>query len=200
MGDWVQQVVGQLGYLGVALLMFAETAFPPIPSEVIMPLAGLESARGAMSLTGAILAGTIGAMAGNVCWYALARTLGAERFRPFVDRWGRVLTLEWSDVERGRGWFERRGAAFVCLGRLVPTVRSIVSIPAGLLRMPLPSFLLWSTLGTAGWTALLAVAGNRLGTRYGDVAGYVGPVATGVIVVIAASYVYRVATWRRRSS
>lgn len=198
MGEWVQRLVEQMGYLGVALLMFAETIFPPIPSEVIMPLAGLEGARGSMSLAGAIAAGTIGAMAGNVCWYALARVLGVDRFRPFVERYGRVLTLDWREVERGRDWFERRGAAFVCLGRLVPTVRSIVSVPAGLLAMPILPFLLWSTLGTGAWTAVLAYAGYRLGTRYGDVAGYVSPVATGVLVLVVALYLWRVATWRRR--
>lgn len=199
MSQYIQQLIDQLGYLGIAVLMFAETVFPPLPSEVIMPLAGLRAARGAMSLPGVIAAGAAGAMAGNLAWYLAARAIGVERLHGLVDRHGRWLTLDWAEVERGQGWFRRHGAAFVCLGRMVPTVRSVVSIPAGLLRMPPARFLFWSTLGTVAWTAALSVAGFLLGQRYTAVDRYLGPVSTAIVVVLLLWYGWRVATWRRRA-
>lgn len=198
MGQWVQQFIDQLGYFGIALLMFAETVFPPLPSEVIMPLAGLRASRRALSLLGVIVAGAGGAMAGNLAWYLAARAIGVDRLHGLVDRHGRWLTLDWKEVERAQGWFRRHGAAFVCLGRMVPTVRSVVSIPAGLLRMPLPSFLLWSSLGTTAWTTALSCAGYMLGQRYTAVDRYLGPVSTAIIVILVLWYAWRVATWKRR--
>lgn len=198
MAQWIQQLVDQLGYFGIAVLMFVETVFPPLPSEVIMPLAGLRAARGALSLPGVIAAGAAGAMTGNLCWYAVARMLGIDRLHGLIDRHGRWLTLGWEEVERAKTWFGRRGALFVCVGRIVPTVRSVVSIPAGLLRMPLGPFLFWSTVGTAAWTAILAAAGFLLGQRYGVVDRLMGPLSTGIIVVLVLWYAWRVATWRPR--
>lgn len=192
--------MAQLGYAGIALLMLVETVFPPIPSEVIMPLAGMEAGKGALSLPGIIAAGTAGAMAGNSFWYGLARLVGADRLRGFIDRHGRWLALDWADVERGRGLFSRSGVVFVCLGRLLPTIRSIVSIPAGLLAMPFGRFFAWSFVGTLGWTALLAGAGALLGQRHEAVAGVVGPISTAIILAMAIWYVWRVATWKRRHS
>lgn len=199
MGDWVVRLIEQSGYLGVAFLMFVETVFPPIPSEVIMSVAGVHAANGAMALPTVVAAGTAGAMLGNTFWYLLARALGLMRFRPFIDRWGRWLTVDWPEVERAEKWFRRRDVAFVCLGRMVPTIRSLVSIPAGLSKMSLSRFLLWSTIGTLGWTSLLAVAGYELGQRYSEIDDYLGPVSTAVLVVLAAWYLFRVATWRPRT-
>lgn len=197
MGQWIQQLIDQLGYLGIAVLMFVETVFPPLPSEVIMPLAGLRASRGALSLPGVIAAGAMGAMAGNLAWYLIARAIGVGRLHGLIDRHGRWLTLDWNAVERAQGWFRHHGAAFVCFGRMVPTVRSVVSIPAGLLRMPLPRFLFWSTLGTTAWTAMLAIAGYLLGQRYTAVEQYVGPISTGIVIALALWYIWRVATWKR---
>ncbi|OUC52909.1 MULTISPECIES: DedA family protein [Sphingomonadaceae] len=197
MAQWIEQLMAQLGYAGIALLMLAETVFPPIPSEVIMPLAGMEAAKGTLSLPGIIAAGTAGAMAGNSLWYGLARWVGADRLRSFIDRHGRWLTLDWSDVERGRDLFARGGAGFVCLGRLLPTIRSIVSIPAGLLAMPFGRFFLWSFVGTSAWTSLLAGAGALLGQHHDKVAGVIGPISTGIIIAIAIWYIWRVMTWKR---
>ncbi len=198
MGQWIQQLVDQLGYLGIAVLMFVETVFPPLPSEVIMPLAGLQAARDTLSLPGVVAAGAAGAMLGNLAWYAAARAIGVNRLRRLVDRHGRWLTLDWHEVERAQRWFHRHGAAFVCLGRMIPTVRSVVSIPAGLLRMTLPRFLFWSFLGTTVWTTALALAGYILGQRYTSVERYLGPASTGIIVVSIGWYLWRVATWKRR--
>jgi membrane protein DedA with SNARE-associated domain len=196
--DFVRQWIEQAGYPGVAFLMFLETIFPPIPSEVIMSLSGLQAQRGTMTLWGAIAAGTAGAMLGNIAWYLFARWLGIDRLRPIVEHYGRLLTVDWREVKRADHFFDRWERWFVCLGRMMPTIRSLVSVPAGLFGMkPLP-FLLWSTLGTAGWTSALAGAGYLLGRNWTDVDRYLGPLSTGVIVVLAGWYLYRVVMWKRR--
>ena len=198
MADWVIDLIEQTGYVGVFLLMFLETVFPPIPSEVIMPIAGLSAARGHMALWGVILSGTAGAMFGNFFWYLLARVIGMERFHPFIDRHGRWLTIDWPDVEKAERLFGRHGGWVVGVGRMLPTVRSVVSIPAGLLHMRLKTFLLWSTIGTAGWSSGLAVAGYLLGRRFAQIEEVLGPLSLGVIAFIMATYIYRQLTWRRR--
>lgn len=196
--DLIFDLIEKGGYGGVFLLMLLETVFPPVPSEVIMPVAGLSAASGGMSLGGVIAAGTFGAMAGNVFWYFLARTIGIGRFQPFIERHGRWLTIDWPEVERARTAFGRFGGALVCAGRMVPTIRTVVSIPAGLLRMRLPRFLAWSTLGTAGWSAGLALAGWVLGRQFGQVEAIVGPLSLFVVAAIVALYLWRQLTWRRR--
>ena len=198
MADWVQDFINYAGYVGVFLLMFLETVFPPIPSEVIMPLAGLSAARGHMTLWGVILSGTAGAMFGNFFWYLLARVIGIDRFRPFIEKHGRWLTLDWYDVEKAERLFGRFGGIVVGLGRMLPTVRSVVSIPAGLLKMRLKSFLIWSTVGTAGWSSALAVAGYLLGQQFSNIEKVIGPLSMGIIAAIVIAYVWRQLTWRKR--
>jgi membrane protein DedA with SNARE-associated domain len=198
MSDWVIELIKQTGYIGVFLLMFLETVFPPVPSEVIMPIAGLTAARGELSLWGVIVSGTLGAMFGNFFWYLLARVIGIDRFRPFIERHGRWLTLDWYDVEKAERLFGRFGGIVVGLGRMLPTVRSVVSIPAGLLKMRLKSFLIWSTVGTAGWSSALAVAGYLLGQQFSNIEKVIGPLSMGVIAAIVIAYIWRQLTWRNR--
>jgi membrane protein DedA with SNARE-associated domain len=198
MADWVIHLVDQTRYVGVFFLMLAETIFPPIPSEVIMPVAGVAAARGTMSLWGVILSGTAGAMFGNFFWYLLARVIGLARFHPFIDRYGRWLTMDWEDIQKSERLFGRYGWMMVFLGRMLPTIRSVISIPAGLLRMRLKSFLIWSTIGTAAWTALLAVAGYWLGRSFSEVEKVVGPLSMAVTAAIIVAYVWRQLTWRNR--
>jgi membrane protein DedA with SNARE-associated domain len=198
MGDWTTSLIEQTGYVGIFLLMFLETIFPPIPSEVIMPRAGVQAAQGQLSLWAVIASGTGGAMLGNLFWYALARVIGLARFKPFILRYGRWLTLDWDDVEKSERLFGRFGGIIVSGGRLLPTIRSVISIPAGLLNMRLKSFLIWSTLGTAAWTAVLATAGWGLGKAFRDIEKVLGPLSTAIIVLIVAAYVWRQLTWRRR--
>lgn len=194
MADWVIRMIEQSGYLGVAFLMFLETIFPPIPSEVIMPVAGVAASQGRMELPWVIASGTAGAMLGNIVWYLAARALGIIRLRPFIEKHGRWLTMSWHDVERAERWFRQHGSFFVFLGRMLPTVRSLVSVPAGLLKMRFKSFFIASTLGTAGWTALLAGAGYQLRENFGEVDSYIGPVSNAIIVTLALGYLWRV--WR----
>ena len=198
MSDWVIRLIDSTGYAGIFLLMLLETVFPPIPSEVVMPVAGLRAATGPMSLAGVIASGTAGAMAGNLFWYLLARWIGLDRFRGFIERRGRWLTMDWFDVERVERMFGRFGGIVVMFGRLLPTIRSVVSLPAGLVRMRLHIFLIWSTIGTAVSTALLAAAGFLLGRNFERVDQVIGPVSSGIVILILLFYLYRQATWHRR--
>jgi membrane protein DedA with SNARE-associated domain len=196
MASWIEAVVANAGILGIALLMFLENVFPPIPSELIMPLAGYAAAQGHASLTGVILAGTLGSLAGATFWYGLGRLFGEDRVKRFADRHGRWLTMSRADVEKADAWFSRYGHLAVLFGRLVPTVRTLISIPAGLAGMPLRRFLPYSAIGTAVWTALLALLGYALGGRYEAVAHWIDPISLLVLALIVAIYLWRVATYR----
>ena len=136
LASWIEQIVETTGVLGIALLMFLENVFPPIPSELIMPLAGYAAARGETSLVLVILAGTAGSLAGALFWYILGRLVDHERFKQFADRHGRWLTMSRTDVSQADDWFDAHGHWAVLFGRLIPTVRTLISIPAGLSEMP----------------------------------------------------------------
>ena len=196
MSDWIVRLIEQSGYLGVAFLMLLETVFPPIPSEVIMSLAGVAAGQGKLSLGWVIAAGTTGAMLGNVLWYLAARALGIMRLKPIILRYGRWITMSWGEVQRAERWFAKHGTLFVLLGRMLPTMRSLVSVPAGLLKMSFRRFVLASTVGTAGWTAMLAFAGFKLGENYADIDALLGPASNAIMVVLVVGYVYRVWTHR----
>ena len=196
MEDWIIQLVNWAGYLGVAFLMLLETVFPPVPSEVIMTVAGVSASRGNMTLTGTIAAGTAGAMLGNWFWYWLAIKFGEARMHVFIDKYSRWLTLDWEEVERGERLFERYGSTIVLVARMIPTLRSLISIPAGLFGMSLRRFLVFSTIGTAGWSAALAGAGYFLGSQFDDIEKWLGPLSTLVIVAIVVTYVWRLVRWK----
>lgn len=196
MSELIFKWVEDGGYLGVFALMLLETIFPPIPSEVIMPLAGVVAARAEMSLVGVIAAGTAGAMVGNIVWYWLAQALGLERFRPLIERYGRWLTMDWAEIERAHKLFDKHGGGLVFIGRMLPTVRSLISIPAGLLKMRFVPFVLWSTLGSAIWTGGLALAGWILGREFEKIETVLGPLSLAVIAGVVGWYFWRLATWR----
>jgi membrane protein DedA with SNARE-associated domain len=196
MSDWVVRLIDQSGYLGIAFLMFLETIFPPIPSEVIMSVAGIAAGQGKLHYGLVVASGTGGAMLGNIFWYLAARALDLERLHPFIDRWGRWLTITWPEVQRADAWFRQHGAWFVFLGRLLPTVRSLVSVPAGLLHMQFRRFLAASTLGTAIWTALLAGAGFKLGENYDGIESVIGPASNAILITLGIGYLWRMWTHR----
>jgi len=197
MFDWITNVVEQMGSPGIALLMFLENVFPPIPSELVMPLAGFVAERGRFPLWGAIVAGSVGSLAGAIGWYLVGRKVGERRLRRWVDRHGRWLTLSCDDIDKAKGWFDRHGGAAVFIGRLIPGVRTFISVPAGFAQMSWAPFLLYSAVGTALWTALLAFAGKLLGASYEKVGQYLDPVTWVVLGAFVAAYVWRLARWKR---
>lgn len=196
MDDWIIRLVDQGGYWGVALLMCLETVFPPVPSEVIMTVAGVSASRGNMTFEGVVGAGTAGAMLGNYLWFWLAIKFGSDRLHRFADRYGRWLTLNWKEIERGHELFRKHGSIIVLVARMLPTLRSLISIPAGIFGMSHRRFLVFSTIGTAGWSAALAGAGYALGSQFEDVEKILGPVSTAVIVLIILGYFWRLIRWK----
>ncbi|SER53077.1 membrane protein DedA, SNARE-associated domain [Tranquillimonas rosea] len=198
MFDWITGIIDSLGVVGIAVLMFAENVFPPIPSELIMPLAGFNAARGDMPLIGVIIAGTIGAVAGAYMWYWIGKRIGMRRLKDLSDRHGRWLTISPDEIDQANGWFQRHGGLAVLIGRLIPTVRTFISVPAGVARMPLKRFLAYSTAGTVVWNLFLTLCGYFLESQYERVVSWLDPVSTAVVVGILAFYAWRVATYGRR--
>lgn len=201
MFDWITGVVRSLGYFGVALLTFLENLFPPIPSEVVIPLAGFVAAQGDLALWAVVAAGSGGSLGGAALWYEIGRRVGERRLRGWVARHGKWITLSERDVDRAQDWFRRHGGVAVFLGRLVPGVRTFVSLPAGFAGMPLAPFLLYSAIGTLIWTAALAYAGVVLQANFAVVGDYVGVVSNTLLLLLAVVVVRRyILCWRPRTS
>ncbi|MFP5078082.1 DedA family protein [Rhizobium sp. YIM 134829] len=196
MEDLVQSMMQNFGAFGIALLMFLEHIFPPIPSELIMPLAGYRASQGDMSIVTVIIAGSIGSLLGVMPWYYAGRFLGEQRLKKFARKHGRWLTLTEEDVHTANQKFRRHGPVAILIGRLIPTVRTLISVPAGVAQMPLLTFTLFSAIGTVIWTAGLALAGYLLGQAYDVVSHYVDPVSTAIAIGLVLFYGYRVATFK----
>lgn len=195
MESWITSTIESLGYAGVVLLMFLENLFPPIPSEVVMPLSGYTAAQGQLSIVGVIVAGTFGSVLGALFWFYIARWLGEDRLKGWTRRYGRWITLGPKDVDKADDWFDRYGGWVVFFGRLIPTVRTLVAIPAGLFEMNLWLYLVLTTVGSAIWTAALALVGWWLGSNWDTVGSYIDPVTYAIMAAIVVLYVYRVVTF-----
>ena len=181
--EWVTDVVDALGYVGVAFLIALENLFPPIPSEIVLPLAGFVAGQGRAHLVGMVVAATIGSLVGAWTLYGIAAAIGPERLRAIVERWGRVLRLSPDDLDKAENWFDERSGTAVLIGRCVPLIRSLVSIPAGFRRMPILRFSLFTLLGSLTWNSALVGAGYALGDRWEQVGEYVGYLQYVVIAV-----------------
>jgi membrane protein DedA with SNARE-associated domain len=192
--EWIIGVIERTGYLGVALLMMLENVFPPIPSELVLPFAGYVAASGGLDPVGVLLSAVAGSLLGALPWYWAGRKLGHGGLQRFARKHGRLLTLAPEDIDRAQHWFKRHGPASVAFGRLVPAVRSVISMPAGVGRMPVVSFLLWSLVGTLGWSTLLLGVGFVLQSRYEEVKDLVEWVTRGVVAFMIGAYLWRV--WR----
>jgi membrane protein DedA with SNARE-associated domain len=189
-------MIEDMGYLGIALLMFLENVFPPMPSEVIMPMAGYTASEGTLSLPGVLVAGTAGTLGGACFWYIVARTLGDERIKRLARRHGRWITLSPTQIDDLEQRFQRHSRWAVPLGHLVPGIRTLISIPAGIFGMEAGRFLLLTTLGAGVWTSALGIAGYALGSKFDEIDRYLGPASTAIMAAILITYIYRVATFR----
>ena len=161
--QWITSIMEQLGYFGIALLMFLDNIFPPIPSEIIMPSAGYTASQGQLLLVGVVIAGCIGSLVAAALLYWVGYTFNYERIFRFVDRYGKFLFLKSVDVKKSLDWFEQYGHRIVFFGRMIPAVRSLISIPAGMSHMPFWKFMFYSSLGTIIWTTFLASVGFYFG-------------------------------------
>ena len=187
--DWATGIVERLGYLGVAMLVAVENVFPPIPSEVVLGLAGYTAARGDAWVVGMIIAATIGSVVGALALYGLSAAVGPVRLRAITIRYGAWIGFGEADLDRAEAWFDRRSRSAVLLCRCVPLIRSLISIPAGLRRMPLGTFTVFTLLGSLVWNTTLIVAGYVLAEQWDKVLDYTEPfqylvvAAMGVLVV-----------------
>lgn len=216
LANWVQDVINQFGYLGVALLVVIENVFPPIPSEIVLPFAGFVAQQGASAVNatagaaqsdttvvGMMIAATVGSVVGALILYFVSAAIGPERLRGFVERFGKWFGVKGSDLVRAEEWFDRRSSAAVLVGRCVPLIRSIVSIPAGFRRMKLTSFVVLTAIGSAVWNIALIGAGAVLGDQWERVGEYVGVfqwlVIAAVLLLLVRFVVSRLKNRRRKT-
>lgn len=213
LANWVQDVINQFGYVGVALLVVIENVFPPIPSEIVLPFAGfvaqqsattdaLNAAQSDTSVVGMMIAATIGSVIGALILYAIAAAIGPERLRAFVERFGRWFGVKPSDLVRAEAWFDQRSTVAVLVGRCVPLIRSIVSIPAGFRRMKLTSFVVLTAIGSAVWNIALIGTGAVLGDQWERVGEYVGVFqwfVIGAILILLVRFILTRVKRRRTS-
>ncbi|MFZ9513203.1 MAG: DedA family protein [Ilumatobacteraceae bacterium] len=216
LANWVQDVINQFGYLGVALLVVIENVFPPIPSEIVLPFAGFVAQQGASAVNatagaaqsdttvvGMMIAATVGSVVGALILYFVSAAIGPERLRGFVERFGKWFGVKSSDLVRAEEWFDRRSVVAVLVGRCVPLIRSIVSIPAGFRRMKLTSFVVLTAIGSAVWNIALIGAGAVLGDQWERVGEYVGVfqwlVIAAVLLLLVRFVVSRLKNRRRKT-
>lgn len=198
MAAFVEGIIMAFGYPGLALVMFLENVFPPIPSELILPFSGFLVARGEMSFVGVLIASVIGSVAGAVVLYYAGRWAGDPLVRVFLRRWGKWLTVTEAEYDQALRFFSKYGETTIFFGRLVPIIRSIISIPAGAEHMPFGRFLLFTVIGTTLWNALLAGAGMLLGSQWEQVTALVDTYQQVVLVFLVIGAVVGVGwfVWR----
>lgn len=195
---WAMNVVATLGYPGLFVLLLLETVFPPLPSELLLPLAGFLTGQGQMQFHWALLAATAGSVSGSLILYALGAWLGEERLRGLVRDYGRWLLLCEADLDKARGWFTRHGAEAVMIARLLPVARALVSVPAGLDRMPLWKFVPYTVIGTALFDGGLIALGWWLGSRWDLVEKYASWFEWGGLALLVGGAVWFL--WQRLRS
>lgn len=186
LATWVQDVIEQLGYLGVALLVVLENVFPPIPSEIVLPFAGFVAQQGSDSVVLMILVATVGSVIGALIMYWIAAIIGDDRLHAFTRRFGKWVQIREADLTRAEEWFDRHAMSAVLVGRCVPLIRSVVSIPAGFRRMKLIPYIAYTFLGSLVWNLALVGAGAVLGENWERVEPVVATFQWIVIVVILA--------------
>lgn len=173
--EWVLAIMAKFGYLGIIFAMFAENVFPPIPSELIMPAAGFAAARGDLHILLIIVAGTFGSVLGALPLYYFGTLFNKDRLILFTKKYGKYVFIKSEDVLSSDAWFNKHGKKAVFFGRMVPGIRSLISIPAGMNKMPLVSFLVLTALGASIWTTILTLAGFYLGKNYEVIATILAP-------------------------
>lgn len=195
LASFVIDTVDVLGPLGILILIALENLFPPLPSELILPLAGFLVAQGRMSFAWATLAATAGSVLGALILYGLGRTLGRNGMDRLARRLDKTLLFEAGDLERAQAWFDRHGGAAVMIGRLVPGLRSIISIPAGIERMPVWKFVIYTAFGSGIWNSVLISLGWGFGAQWQQVGRYMRFIEYGVLVALVSGATWFI--WRR---
>jgi membrane protein DedA with SNARE-associated domain len=198
--DWIVNTISDMGYLGIMLLMLVEAVFPPIPSELIIPFAGFSAGEGRLDFVLVILAATAGSLLGMVPWYLAGRLFGLERVKWLADRIGRWFAFNADEIEYAAKIFARFGGPIVLFGRLFPILRTLISVPAGLAKMPVLPFVLFSAIGMLVWNTVLVTAGYLLHEHYHLVEAWVDPLTYVVLGLVVAVYLFRLVTWKPSTS
>lgn len=185
--DWVVKVIAAISYVGVALLVALESVFPPIPSEVVLPAAGLAASRGEANLVGMMVAATVGSVVGAWALYLIAASIGHLRLHALVVKYGRWVGVKPRDLNRAESWFDDHSKSAVLICRCIPLIRSLVSIPAGFRRMDPVTFTLYTALGSAVWNVALIGAGYALGDNWERVGEWISTFQYVIIAAIAAA-------------
>lgn len=200
MSEWIVTTITDFGYLGIMALMLLEAVFPPIPSELIIPFAGFAAGRGDLDFVLVVLAATAGSLIGMVPWYLIGYLFGLERVKWLADRFGRWFAFNADEIEMAASLFRRWGRPIVLFGRLFPIIRTLISVPAGLARMPFAAVALFSAIGMLIWNVVLVSAGYLLHEHYHVVEAFLDPLTWVVLVAVIGLYVFRLFTWRPSTS
>jgi membrane protein DedA with SNARE-associated domain len=200
MFESVINTINSLGYIGIAILMALENILPPIPSEVIMPLAGFAVTQGKLKFIYVVISGTIGSVLGATPWYFLGKTWGLKRTQKIANSYGKWLAISGEDVDKAYNWFARRGYMATAIGRLVPGIRTYISIPAGIAKMALFPFLIYSTIGSVIWVSFLTYAGYLLGENYEKIGIYLKPFSSLVLIIIVGLIIYLIIKRKRQAN
>ncbi len=181
-----------IGYWAILLAMFLENLIPPIPSELIMPLGGFYVSQGQLDFLPVVLAGLLGTVIGALPWYGIGRLVNEERLERWLEKNGRWIGISPQELARSRKWFNRYGVSLVFWGRLVPGIRTLISVPAGVELMPIPPFLIWTTAGSLIWTLFLTITGFYLGDNYTNIEKWISPFSSifKIIIVMILSYAF----------
>jgi len=188
MENWIIEFMEKFGYFGILLLIAVENLFPPIPSEVILTFGGFMTTKTDLTPFGVIVVATLGSVVGAIILYYIGRIVSVERLEKIVDRWGKVLRVKKEDLHRADAWFDKHGNKAVFFCRMIPLIRSLISVPAGMSGMKLTPFLLYTTLGTIIWNTLLVMLGTTLGDRWEDIVEFMdvySNIAYAIIAIIA---------------
>lgn len=172
MENWITNIMEQFGYLGILLMMALENLFPPIPSEIVLPFGGFLTTYTNITVWGVVLAATIGSLLGAVILYWIGTLLDVDRLERIIKRWGRIARIKVEDVHKADAWFDKYGYWTVLIGRMVPVVRSLISIPAGMSNMRFGLFMLFTVIGTLIWNSILITVGVILGESWHDITSF----------------------------
>ncbi|WP_051215321.1 DedA family protein [Granulicoccus phenolivorans] len=195
--DWAVKIMGDLGGIGVALLLFLENVFPPIPSEVILPVAGVTAGTGVNTYWVILLWSVVGSLAGAYVLYGLGRAFGAERVRWLCEK---MPLLEVEDFDKSVAWFDKHGRLGIFFGRMVPGIRSLISIPAGVYKMPLGQFSLLTAAGSAIWNTIFITFGYFLGENWHIIEPYTDTISNVIYVLIIALVLWWIIARIRRNA
>lgn len=187
MENWIINVMEQYGYIGIFFLITIENIFPPIPSEIILTFGGFMTTHSDLEITGVIVASTLGSLVGAIVLYSIGRLVDIYKIESMIGKWGYLLRLKKGDIYKANDWFMKHGVAAVFFCRFVPLIRSLISLPAGMARMPLGLFLFLTTLGTMTWNVVLVKIGAAVGDSWEQIVYYLdvySDIVSGILVVL----------------